>query len=511
MAPEDTTISKVESLATPKPHCRIDGYVTTRNPGPNQGHFRLQLPDTDWNGRYFFIGLGGAAGYVPTEAQLPHGNPITAGWAVAGTDTGHQGNVLDWSFLRDHPDQRLDYHSRGTHVTARATQQITRQYYQTDKLYRYISGCSGGGRMGVMAAENHPEDFDGYLIGAPGRSAETFLMFMWTSQVNLREPDAWVPPSKLAFVEKNVKAACDATDGVEDQMVWDPAKCDFDIASLQCSEGQEEDCLSATHVETIRQVLRGPHGPDGKRITYGMPITNMGSGWPSFYGAVPPPWPEDTSIESLRKSSSGYVMGHVMTRVYFGPDYDFVEDFDFNDRDDLDAFWQGTEKYLFGQPHKSDLTGVEKAGGKVIWWHGVSDAGPTAPTSLDYFRLAKEKMGGNPERLADTARLYLIPGMLHCSGGTGPHDAPDRLLETLVDWVENGKEPGSVVTHRGPGNFDPVFKPVGGENVAGVRLPNATGNPRDFRLCPYPQISTFQGGNAGVGDAKNWHCRQPNP
>src|SRR5437763_1885939 len=70
-APPDTTIEKVEHLAAPASHCRVDGYVTATNPGPNRNYFRLQLPDKAlWKGRFYFVGLGGAAGYVPTDSQI---------------------------------------------------------------------------------------------------------------------------------------------------------------------------------------------------------------------------------------------------------------------------------------------------------------------------------------------------------------------------------------------------------------------------------------------------------
>src|ERR1700756_3241763 len=116
VAPAGTTITAAAPTAAPVPHCKIDGYVTTTNPGPNQVNFRLQLPDKNlWKGRYFFIGLGGAAGYVPSDAQLPSGNPMMAGFAAAGTDTGRQGSGSDWSFLSD-PVKALDHIHRGAHV-----------------------------------------------------------------------------------------------------------------------------------------------------------------------------------------------------------------------------------------------------------------------------------------------------------------------------------------------------------------------------------------------------------
>ena len=164
-APADTTIVSAERLQTPVPHCRVNGYVTTTNPGPNRNNFRLQLPDRElWNHRFYFIGVGGSGGSVPTDSQIPQGNPMVKGFAVAGTDKGHQTDPLDWSFQSD-PAKALDNAHRGAHVTTVASQQLTKAYYGTAKMYRYETGCSGGGDMGMQAMQHYPEDYDGVLLG----------------------------------------------------------------------------------------------------------------------------------------------------------------------------------------------------------------------------------------------------------------------------------------------------------------------------------------------------------
>ncbi len=57
-APADTTIVSAEAFATPVPYCRVDGYVTTTNPGPNRVRFMMALPDS-FSGRYLFTAQGG--------------------------------------------------------------------------------------------------------------------------------------------------------------------------------------------------------------------------------------------------------------------------------------------------------------------------------------------------------------------------------------------------------------------------------------------------------------------
>src|ERR1700754_2408939 len=167
VAPAGTTITSVTVETAPGPDCKIDGLVTADSPGPNRDNFRLQLPTQGWAKRYYFIGMGGSAGYVPTDSQIPGGNPLVKGFAVAGTDTGRQGHMLDWSFLAD-PVKAVDHGHSAEQMTGCATQQITRAYYGEPQFYRYMSGCSGGGRMSMMEIPMYPEDFDGVLLVAPG-------------------------------------------------------------------------------------------------------------------------------------------------------------------------------------------------------------------------------------------------------------------------------------------------------------------------------------------------------
>ena len=70
--------------AAPVPHCKIDGYVTTTNPGPNQVNFRLQLPDQGWKGRYYFIGMGGSVikPCISGTMQKTAGARVTLGFAI---------------------------------------------------------------------------------------------------------------------------------------------------------------------------------------------------------------------------------------------------------------------------------------------------------------------------------------------------------------------------------------------------------------------------------------------
>ncbi|MDY0068601.1 MAG: tannase/feruloyl esterase family alpha/beta hydrolase [Porticoccaceae bacterium] len=511
IAPGDTVIDSVEALPSPVPHCKIDGHIITTNPGPNQVNFRLQLPDDNWTKRFYFIGLGGSAGYVPTDSQIPAGNPLRAGFAVAGTDTGRQGSAGDWNFLSESPAKALDHNHRGAHVTTVAAQAITRAYYGSDELYRYTSGCSGGGRMATQAIENYPGDYDGVILGAPGgRSSGSMLKFIHAAQQMYREPGAWLSPAKLAMVDGKVTAACDGSDGVIDGVVADHRLCDFDVASLKCPAGDGTDCLTQPEITSIKAILDGPRGPDGKLLAQPMQITNM-TMWSQFLGQTPPPWSTEPSRENAMRASAGFTMSTSLAHAFFGKDYDVLK-FDFNNQRHIDDWWAAARRTGFGMPYSADLKGFYEAGGKVILWNGRSDS-CCGDLELEQYYLDAGRSVGDAAKLDEFARLYQIPGMGHCGSGTGPLDAPDQFIRAMVDWVEKDVPPGPVVAHRGDERARLIFADPKTGQVSGVVIPPPVGEPRDFLLCPYPRIAVFNpaaGHDKGaVYDARNWLCRAP--
>ncbi len=513
-SPKDTTIVSAEKLDKPATHCKVEGYVTTNDPVPNKVNFRLQLPDKkSWNKRYYFIGLGGTAGYVPTDSQIPSGNPLVKGFVVAGTDTGHQYGGGDWSFMGREPAKAIDHKHRGAHVTTVASQQITKAYYGVDKFYRYHSGCSGGGRMGSEAMVNHPEDYDGILFGTSGArshgmSAATMLKFIHASQQMTREPGSWVSPAKLKMLDEKITAACDMTDGAKDDMIWDHRLCKYDVAKLKCKKGDAPDCLTEPEIKSIKAILNGPRGPKGELLSEPMPISNISS-W-SFLGAVPPPWSPDATMQNRGATSGAYMISNTMARSLFGPTYDVLKDFHFTQAD-LDAWQREHAKIGYGVPLTDDWRPYEKTGGKVIMWGGVSDSCCSNVELEQYVHDVTKVMDNDASRVAEFVQLYEFPGMGHCGGGTGPQDAPDQLLQVLMDWVEQGKTPGPVVAHRGKERAKLMFADINAPMASGVVIPPPAGGARDFLVCPFPQVSVFDKSKADVPgavlEAANWSCR----
>ena len=501
-APKDTTITAAAWVEAPVRNCRVDGYVTTTNPGPNRNNFRLQLPAREaWNHRYYFIGLGGAGGSVPTDSQIPRGNPLVKGFAVAGTDKGHQSDALDWSFQTD-PAKALDNAHRGAHVTTLAAQQLTRAFYGRGEMYRYHTGCSGGGDMGIKAMEMHPEDYDGVLLGWPGGNhpdpakRNPAANFHTMIREMTREPGAWISPAKRQFVDRKVMEACDMADGAKDQMIWDHRLCHFDFNSLLCKGADGPECLTAPEARTFAAIVRKTSAP----------ISNT-SMW-TYLGAVPPPWDPSPDAANAQKTAAAYVIlnGWARTQLH-EPSRDVVKQP--LSPAELTRIMVGQARdggSEFGK--NADIGAFLRRGGKALFFVGVSDPCCSNLNNEQYIRDITKQYGA--ALVARQTRLYEVPGWGHCGGGTGPTDGQDAMLAALIDWVEKNKAPEGIAMHRGADRAKLMFASAG-PTTAGVAIPAPTGQSRDFLVCPFPKVSVFDKAKAAIPgavfDARNWSCR----
>ena len=84
---------------------------------------------------------------------------------------------------------------------------------------------------------------------------------------------------------------------------------------------------------------------------------------------------------------------------------------------------------------------------------------------------------------ADYARLFLLPGVLHCGGGSGP----DRVdwTNAIVDWVDKGVAPSTLMASKR------------GQDGVGVQ---------SRPVCSYPQRAVYSGAGS-TDDAKSFACR----
>jgi hypothetical protein len=124
------------------------------------------LPVSGWDHRYQQVGNGGLGGSISYPDMV---QALLRGSATASTDDGHvSSNQFDGLWAIGHPEKLIDYGYRAVHLTALAGEAIVAAYYDQMPRHTYFTCCSDGGRERLMEAQRYPQDFDGYLVGAPG-------------------------------------------------------------------------------------------------------------------------------------------------------------------------------------------------------------------------------------------------------------------------------------------------------------------------------------------------------
>src|SRR5262249_15097463 len=124
---------------------------------------------------------------------------------------------------------------------------------------------------------------------------------------------------------------------------------------------------------------------------------------------------------------------------------------------DKEAFALASDPRQVGDTKQwTNLSTFVGRGGELAFYHRVSDPWFSALDTVDYYEKMSAANGG-AERTLDWSRLFLVPGMSHCSGGTAALDTFD-LLTAVVNWVETGTPPASVrATGRAfPGRSRPL-------------------------------------------------------
>jgi hypothetical protein len=414
---------------------------------------------------------------------------LDAGYAVSATDTGHSGGSLEAGWALGHPEKIVDFGWRAIHDTAVASKAIVEAFYAKAPAHSYFSGCSDGGREALMEAQRFPTDYDGIVAGAPA-NAWTLLLAnaISTDEALAATPESWLSPEKLTVVTDAALKACHSASGYLD----DPGSCHFDPSSLVCAPGQTDHCLTPPELTALKAVYSGLHDASGKPAF---------PGYPPGGEAGPVAWSLwITGSEPKRISGTlinGFGTGYFANMVFDKADWDFHGQ---NVDDDLATAQERTGKTL--DATDPDLGAFRAAGGKLLQYHGWSDAAIPAQNSINYYHAVADTMGGI-DAIKPFYRLFMAPGMQHCGGGLGPsavggvfgmpapsHDAGHNVVAALADWVENGKAPEAIVatSYR---DDDPS------KGIVAQRP-----------WCPYPAVAHYSG-QGSRADAANFSCAAP--
>lgn len=410
--------------------CQITGNIAPTI------HFEIRLPIAGWTQRYLQMGCGGYCGFLRMEPTGTEGcAPVTDGTvALASSDMGHQGMDMAWG---DDPQKRKDFAYRGVHVTALVAKALIAKFYGHRPRFSYFSGCSDGGREALIEAQRYPDDFDGIAAGAPALhfTVQNSIHHAWLARANTGvDGKAILVGVDMKPLHDAVLKACDGLDGLIDGQISDPRACHFNPSAALCKgayvPGQ---CLSAEKVAVARLIYQGARTPQGKALEVGplMPGSEM-----NWIGVFVPDAP-DKPLASKFFAVSG--INHLLFTP--NPTTPFtVQNFPFTAAM-LSQEEPARKLYSADNPN---LAAFAAHGGKLILWHGWADPHISPLGSIDYYDRVGMKLGSN--KRDRFVRLFLFPGMGHCSGGDGPNQFP--LLVDLMNWVEGGTVPQMMIAHR---------------------------------------------------------------
>lgn len=469
--------------------CRVVGVI--RPSADSKIGFELWLPD-QWNGRYLQTGNGGFAGIINYGGLAP---ALRNGFAVASTDDGHTGRDAVWAL--GHPQKVVDFGYRALHLTAVTAEEIVTRYYGRRYSHAYFSGCSDGGRESLMEAQRYPDDFDGWLVGAPANDftgVMTYLLHL--AQVGAAMPDP-LTPSQIVALSNAALARCDSQDGTKDGVIDDPPRCQFDPAELQCKRALDGKCLTAAQVVAVRAIYEDAVAAGTQaRLTPGFRsvLGDEVGQWPLWIGPVP-------KHSGLSAPLSQFFAEQFFPYMVYGD-----PKLDLRKVDLLRAAEDGRRRVgMELNAMDPDLSAVRASGKKIIQYHGSADGVIPPRFSISYYG-AVEKYLGRDNR--DFYRLFIVPGMEHCGGGPGPDafgaahdprpygagydakrefDPASNILAALVRWVENGRPPERIVATKYRDN-DP-----------------SKGVVRTQPLCVYPGLARWTG-RGSPNDARNFVC-----
>jgi len=507
-------------------HCQVQGVINRRigADGLQYGDMfevRLPTPD-DWNGRFMLQGGGGTEGSLPPAFGYDAGtlSPTLAhGWAVATQNGGHQNSDLPFpnAFYLE-PQAVIDHAYRSIDVTTQTAKFLVNTYYGQKPDHSYFAGCSTGGRQGMVLSQHFPDYFDGIVAGDPVFDLEAIaLSEAWSVQhIEAITPNpigklpngdpilypAFPGPDQDLF-QSAILAACDHLDGAVDGVIDNLAACQatFDPASfifpstgrpLQCTGAKTATCLAPAQIDAIKKINQGPRNSLGQTVgsLAGAVIKdhadNSARGYVYDGGYMAhsglPPRKIGTPVST--PGDFLLALGQFPYAWISPPDPSFNPlRFNF----DTDVTRLNKQSPVVTYSTSLDIAKFKQRHGKIIWYHGVSDPGPPAVGTIEYYKELAARNDGLQATMS-FARLFLIPNMGHCGGGP----ATDKFdpLTPLVDWVEHDVAPDTII--------------ASGTNF--TTAPTTRSRP----LCPYPEEARYIGPAGGdLSIATNYQCVKP--
>jgi feruloyl esterase len=468
--------------------------------------FEMRLP-ADWNGRFFYQANGGVDGFVrPAIGNLGGSqttNALGLGYAVINSDAGHQGPA---PFFGIDPQARIDY---GYNAVAKLTpmaKDLISTAYGRDPDWSYFAGCSNGGRHGMVAAARYADEYDGILAGNPGFNlpqaavAQLYAVQQFslvaTSVNENGDPDisSAFTQAERDLIASKVLERCDALDGLVDGIVADTMACrtefvlERDVQS--CSTERDGSCLSDEQKTVLNNIMGGARNSEGELIYTSFPYD------PGMAGRSWAGWKFNSSQSQNRDPGA---TASIFTTPPTNVDefmamggYQFA--MSFNMDTDAPRIYATNELYtespmsFMTPPNPYDLSSLQDNDSKLMVYHGMADGVFSPDDTVRWYSELDAQNNGNADEFA---RVYLIPGMGHCS--SGPSTDQFNMFEALVAWVEEGKEPDRVIATVRNNNEE---------------VPEDWSAERTRPLCPFPEVARYNG-NGDIEDAASFSCEAP--
>ncbi|WAT18724.1 tannase/feruloyl esterase family alpha/beta hydrolase [Aurantiacibacter sp. MUD11] len=418
-----------------------------------------RLPE-NWNGDV--LGIGGGA-WLGNTTLMAARDGLLKGYATMQTNGGHTSTEAWGNQWTINPIQAEDFSHRAIHTMTQEGKRVAASFYGRTHDNAVYSGCSTGGRMGLMEAQRYPADYDAVIVGAPVYTLQVQTSAVYRNGV-FAEPGAAFTNEELQMVQDAAVAACDANDGLADGLINGPRQCSWQPRSLQCAPGESEGCLSPQQVDALMTLYNGQRASDGSWAMH--PMSRGGEASWGFFNRA------DGAGQNADPTRGGGLMG--LQPVIFGARAVDWENFS-------DANYLTVRNSDFADMYEADETDLSaffERGGKLMLWHGENDAGPSPVLSNDYARAVyRDNLEAGTQ-----FSYYLVPGMGHCSGGPGA----DRIdyLAAMEDWMETGQAPDYL---------------LGGKADSDLVRPH----------CAWPNVARYNG-SGDANDPSNWTCSPRN-
>ncbi|CAO3691808.1 unnamed protein product [Umbelopsis ramanniana] len=313
--------------------------------------------------------------------------------------------------------------------------ELSKKFYNSSDFYSYYQGCSEGGREGWSQVQRYGAQFDGAAIGAPAfRQALQQVNHLFSGLVEIAH-DYYPSACELERITNDTIAKCDALD----EPTCASSTTTRRTASANPTVASNE-TVTAKAAAIASDIWKGLYDSKGRQVDVSyQPSADFTDAQTTYNSAT----------GKYEYTASGIAVSYINL---------FLKQVDSNTLSLTNVTYDTLREWMLEgslkfsstlQTNWPDLEIFHNNGGKVIHFHGESDPSVPSDLSVIYHDGVRQIMYPNKtfdegyDSLHDWYRLFLIPGAAHCSINpeqpNGPF--PHNVLESVIDWVENGINP----------------------------------------------------------------------